>query len=108
MANTGILRTTEESWVAVLEQMEADLAQLRRCTLDSEELFELPTSWDPPEDAGPLPLSLAPRAQAVFTEMQELAVVLKGRLDETARQLRAIDSVPRSETPTAVYLDLIG
>lgn len=88
--------------------MEDDLARLRRCALDSEELFELPTSWSPPEDVGPLPSSLGPRAQAIFMEMQELAVVLKDRRDETARQLRAVDSVPRSMNNTSVYLDLVG
>lgn len=84
------------------------MARLRRCALDSEELFELPTSWSPPEDVGPLPSSLAPRAQAIFMEMQELAVVLKDRRDETARQLRAVDSIPRSMSSTSVYLDLVG
>ncbi|MFF5791560.1 hypothetical protein ACFY5D_05885 [Paeniglutamicibacter sp. NPDC012692] len=108
MANNATLSTAEEAWVEVLEQMEDELARLRRCALDSEELFELPTSWSPPENVGPLPEALAPRAQAVFTEMQELSVVLKDRRDETARQLRAIDSVPRSGSPTAVYIDLLG
>ena len=108
LAENSTSGSIEEPWLAVLEQMEDDLARLRRCALDSEELFELPTSWSPPDVAGPLPESLALRAQAVFTEIQELAAILKGRRDETARQLRAIDSVPRSLGPTAVYLDLVG
>lgn len=98
----------ELAWILVLDDMEVDLAGLRRFTLDSEELFELPTSWEPPVSAGPLPASLQVRAQAIFEQMQELSVVLKSRRDETARQMRAVESVPRVETGTSLYIDVVG
>lgn len=98
----------ELAWIPVLEALEADMAKLRRCALDSEELFDLPTGWEPPASIGPLPTSLKSRAEAVFGLMQELFVVLKDRRDETARQLRAVDLVPRVETTTSLYIDMVG
>lgn len=98
----------ELAWIPVLEDLEADLTGLRNCSLDSEELFSLPTTWEPPVNIGPLPSSLKGRAQAVFEQMQELSVLLKGRSNEIARQLRAVDSVPRVETNTSLYIDMVG
>ncbi|MGL3805138.1 hypothetical protein ACSYDW_03495 [Paeniglutamicibacter sp. R2-26] len=108
MAEDAASGASDAAWTTVLDQMEGDVARLRRCALDSEELFELPSSWSPPENVGPLPAALGLRARALFAEMQELSAVLKERRDETARQLRAIDSVPRSGTQGAVYIDLLG
>ena len=98
----------ELAWIAVLEALEADMAALCRYTADSEGLFELPTGWEPPANVGPLPASLKLRAQSVFQQMQELSVLLKGRSNEIARQLRAVDSVPRVETTTSLYIDMVG
>lgn len=98
----------ELAWIPVLEALEADLGGLQKCSLDSEELFGLTTAWEPPANVGPLPASLKDRAQAIFEHMQELSLVLKERRDETARQLRAVDSVPRVETGTSLYIDVVG
>ena len=108
MAEAAPSGASDTAWIAVLDQMEGDMARLRRSAQDSEELFELPTGWSPPEDVGPLPAALGPRARVLFAEMQELSALLKDRRDETARQLRAIDSVPRSGSQGAVYIDLLG
>lgn len=92
----------------MLEALEADMAGLRRFTADHEVLFELPTGWTAPANIGLMPATLKNRAQAVFGQMQELARMLTERRDETARQLRVVDSVPRYESPTSLYLDVEG
>lgn len=92
----------------MLERLEADMAGLRRYAADSEVLFDLPTGWDPPEAFGPLPASLTDRAQAVFAQIREMSEMLTSRRDETARQMRAVDSVPRVETGTSLYIDVVG
>lgn len=98
----------EQTWVAVLEDLEADMAGLRSYTADSGRLFDLPTGWEPPVGIGPLPASLKDRAQEVFEQMQEMSGMLTERRDETARQLRAVDSVPRVESGTSLYIDVVG
>ena len=100
--------SAEAAWSLVLEGLEADLAGLYRYAADSEVLFELPTGWEAPAAIGPLPESLNERAQAVFGQMQQMSAMLAERRDETARQMRAVDSVPRVETDTSLYLDVVG
>lgn len=92
----------------MLESLETDLAGLSSYAHDNEGLFDLPTGWEPPLSAGPLPASLRGRAQAVFEQMQEMSGMLTERRDETARQLRAVDSVPRVESGTSLYIDVVG
>lgn len=98
----------ELAWTAVLEELEADMAGLRSCTADNGRLLDLPTGWEPPVGIGPLPASLKMRAQSVFEQMQEISGMLTERRDETARQMRAVDSVPRVETGTSLYIDVVG
>lgn len=102
------LEATEHAWKGVLDVLEAEIAGLRRFASDSGVLFELPTEWEQPTNIGRLPATLQDRAQAVFGQMQDLAGMLTERRDETARQLRAVDSIPRYESPTSLYLDVEG
>lgn len=108
MDRLATTKAAELAWICVLEALEADMAAMRRYTADSEGLFELPTGWEPSANIGPLPASLKARAQAVFEQMQELTVLLRDRRNETARQLRALDSVPRVESGTSLYIDVVG
>lgn len=96
------------AWISVLEGLEADMAGLYSYAADSGALFELPTGWETPANIDPLPASLKDRAQAVFAQMQEMSGMLTARRDETARQLRAVDSVPRVESGTSLYIDVVG
>lgn len=108
MARLPAAQAVEQTWTAVLENLEADMAGLRNYTAEGGGLFELPAGWEPPVGIGPLPASLKDRAQAVFEQMQEISGMLTERRDETARQLRAVDSVPRVESGTSLYIDVVG
>lgn len=101
--------SVSSEWVRVLDELEEQLAKLRDCGTDEERLLEMPSApWQQPVNIGVLPVALAPRAAALMADMEALAPDLRQRRDETARQLRAVESVPREAQPTSVYLDSVG
>ena len=101
--------SVSSEWVRVLDELEEQLAKLRDCGTDDERLLEMPSApWRPPANIGQLPAALAPRAMALSAAMEALAPELRQRRDETARQLRAVESVPREDRLTSVYLDSVG
>ncbi|MDQ0094648.1 hypothetical protein [Paeniglutamicibacter psychrophenolicus] len=96
-------------WVRVLDELEEHLARLRDCGNDDERLLEMRSAlWRPPANIGQLPAALAPRATALNAAMEALVPEIRQRRDETARQLRAVESVPREDRLTSVYLDSVG
>lgn len=97
------------AWLVVLDDLSDQLGLLRACVHDDTRLMELPdTPWMAPVALGPLPDVLAPRAAALVDEMDVLRAGLLTRREETSRQLRAVESVPRDTSPTSVYLDSVG
>ena len=97
------------AWLIVLNDLADQLARLRDCVQDDTRLMELPdAAWQAPDALGPLPDALALRATALVEEMDLLRASLLRRRDETSKQLRAVESVPRDTSLTAVYLDSVG
>ena len=96
-------------WERVVAALEDHVAQLRESSSDDASLLGLHhTRWSPPADIGDLPSALAPRARVLLEEIDSLTPVLVERRDETARQLRAVSSIPRDSAVTSFYLDSIG
>lgn len=65
--------------------------------------------WTAPAGLGPLPVDLAPRAQALITALNAAVARTTAARDEIARQLAAVRSVPLAEDGgKSVYLDVAG
>jgi len=56
------------AWVAALDHLEADIAQVEQQLHVDQFLRDTPPSdpWDPPAGIGPLPLELRPRADRIL------------------------------------------
>lgn len=97
------------AWPQVLDGLYEGLDRLRRAVVDDlgpSEPDEVP--WSPPAGIGELPVDLAPRAATLFQEMEAMRVLIERRREETLKQLRAVEAVPRDTGTASVYLDLIG
>jgi hypothetical protein len=96
-------------WVGFLDELEGQLGEMRDCTVDPARLLEMSnTKWLPPVGLGEMPVNLAARVAAMIEEMDALRPKLQKRREETVRQLRAVESVPRDAGLTSVYLDSVG
>jgi hypothetical protein len=103
--------TWDAAWAAALDRMELDAAQVEtmlvRLHAEADHVPDLPVLWSPPERLGPLPASLAVRAQAVLERHQRMATALTSAMVENARQRRATaalnDVTARRAEP--VYVD---
>jgi hypothetical protein len=100
---------SSNEWVRFLEELETQLAELRDCTADDAGPLEMSsTQWLPAVGLGEMPGDLAARVAAMIDEMDALRPKLQKRREETVRQLRAVESVPRDAGLTSVYLDSVG
>jgi hypothetical protein len=100
---------SSNEWVRFLEGLEGQLDEMRDCTVDPARLLEMSnTKWLPPVGLGEMPVELAPRAAALLEEMDALRPKLQKSREETVRQLRAVESIPRETGLTSVYLDSVG
>jgi len=64
-----------DAWVDALDSREADVAQVEALLADERRLRDLPIvdPWTPPHELGPLPLDLAPRADAILGRQLQAA-----------------------------------
>ncbi len=85
---------TSERWSEALDALEAESAQLRAG--DGHHVV----CYRPPDDLGPLPRSLADRARAVATALDEAAAELRGRLDAIRTELNRIERRGHSSAPS--------
>lgn len=96
-------------WERFLAQLTAEICILREAAADEAALLAvLNHAWSVPEGLGTIPEHLAPRAVMLLDEMSALEVKLTQRREEIARQIRAVESVPRVSGVTSIYLDSIG
>lgn len=97
------------SWNQFLNALEGQLSLQRYSLAERNSVLALPVAaWQPPQDLGALPESLAPRLQRLLDEIAELSEQFAARRRETVGQLRAVGQVPREEASVPVYLDSIG
>ncbi|GAA5025411.1 hypothetical protein GCM10023258_18270 [Terrabacter aeriphilus] len=107
-------RLLAETWEAVLDQLEGDLAGAQR-VLDAEvtaddagALRPVPDAWLPPSGLGPLPPELAARAHDLAAAQVELARRLEQARRRAARHLTVLDAVPAAPSPAPVFVDARG
>jgi len=99
----------DAAWSAALDRLELDAAAVEALVLRLRaEAEHVPTAlprWSPPERLGPLPASLAVRAQAVLERHHRMAAELTRAMVENQRQRRAGAAMhPRPEA-VPVYVD---
>lgn len=101
--------TWDAAWASALERCELDAgeveAMLARLHGDPEHVPDAMTPWLPPPRLGPLPASLAVRAEAVLKRHQRLAEELTVAITENRRHRRAVASLSRREAAAPVYID---
>lgn len=108
---TGPTAGWDTAWSAALDRMELDAVEvetmLARLHAEADHVPDLPLPWTPPQRLGPLPASLAVRAQAVLERHQRMAEDLTRAMVENQRQRRA-GAALREVTANAaapVYVD---
>ena len=89
----GGAATWEAAWSAALDAVELDAAEVEamvvRLRSDAEHVPTAPRPFAAPVGLGPLPASLAVRAQAVLERHQRMATDLTRAMVENQRQRRA-------------------
>lgn len=82
------------TWSAALEALEADVAALDRAMEAGSSVAV--SSWQAPQDLGPVPAELVPRAERLVTRIAEVRErgtermgALRGELDELDRRREA-------------------
>ena len=112
-ALAGVRATTgwDAAWASALDRLELDATQVEtmlvRLHAEADHVPDLPALWSPPERLGPLPASLAVRAQAVLERHQRMAAELTRAMVENARQRRATAALNEVTARRAdpVYVD---
>ncbi len=103
-----------ESWEAVLDQLETDLALAEAVLADEASLAargavtETAAAWLPPSALGPLPQELAARAHDLAAAQVELAHRLERARRRAGRHLAALDAVPTPPQPVSFFVDAQG
>ena len=101
--------TWDAAWASVLERAERDAAEaealLARIHAEPDHVPDVPARWSPPPRLGPLPASLAVRAEAVLKRHQRLTEELTVAITENRRHRRALASLRPREAARPVYID---
>lgn len=111
LAGVGATTTWDAAWAAALDRLELDAVEVEemlvRLHTEADHAPDLPVLWSPPERLGPLPASLAVRAQAVLERHQKMATALTSAMVENARQRRATAALNEVTARRAepVYVD---
>jgi hypothetical protein len=76
------------AWVAALDELELDLDTAQALLEEVRRGRETPAvdPWSPPPGLGPLPLDLAPRADAILTRQLHMAAELAAGISHNRRQ----------------------
>jgi len=96
------------AWMAALDEMEADVAQVEALLADDHRARDLPVAdpWAPPEGLGPLPLDLRPRADAILNRQIAATQAVAAALVTGRRQAEMLSRVESGSTPRRpAYVD---
>lgn len=97
------------TWDQLLDELEAGCARLAAALHMDAQLVDLEiVAWRAPQSGAPVPARLRQRAAEVLGQLDELIDAYARRKNDIAAQLRAVDSVPRAQPDTAIYLDAVG
>lgn len=101
--------TWDAAWASALERSELDAdaveAMLAHLHADPDHVPAVPARWAPPPRLGPLPLSMAARAEAALKRHQHLTEELIVAITENRRQRRATATLSQREAAKPVYID---
>ncbi len=100
-----------ESWDAVLDRLEADLAAVERslaerAPTESDVASAQLRTWVPPRGLGPLPERLIVRARELADAQARVAERLDLLHTATAHQLTALRALPPTPQRTPVFVDV--
>ena len=98
----------DAAWSSELDRLELDATEVEtmlvRLHAEADYLPAL-RSWSPPDRLGPVPASLAVRAQAVLERHQRMAAELTRAMVENQRQRRASAAMHQRPAAVPVYVD---
>lgn len=97
-----------QAWETALDRIELDLIRAERA-VDSPTLLGEITTWHRPDDYGPIPASLRPRAEEIVARQRAVLRLLGERLGRTAQRQAVVDdvtSISAGAQPGAVYVDI--
>ncbi len=99
----------DAAWSAALDRLDLDAAEveamLARTRTEADHVPAVPAPFQPPARLGPLPASLATRAQAVLERHQRLAEELTTAMTENRRQRAATAVLSQRPAAVPVYID---
>ncbi|GIH97970.1 hypothetical protein ACFFMN_38055 [Planobispora siamensis] len=96
------------AWSAALDSLEMDVAAAEELLAGDHRSRELPptAAWSPPENLGPLPLDLRPRADAILARQlaaaQALAMAMVGNRRQVAMLARVESGDDGGQRPVYV------
>jgi hypothetical protein len=97
-----------EAWTAALEDLEADVTQVEALLADDHRIRDLPVAdpWSPPQNLGPLPLDLRPRADAILSRQIAATQAVAIALASGRRQAEMLSRVESGAVPRRpAYVD---
>jgi hypothetical protein len=97
-----------EAWEAALDRIELDVIRTERA-LASPDAVVRTDEWTVPDDYGPIPVALRPRAEELLARQQELLARLGERLGATAQHralVEDVDALSGRSSTQAVYVDV--
>jgi hypothetical protein len=96
-------------WVAALDALEADVENIEALIMDEHRVREHPLAdpWTPPVGLGPLPLDLAPRADAILGRQLSATKVLVTTIAVNRKQAHVMSriEVGHQGAPRPAFLD---
>jgi hypothetical protein len=97
-----------QAWAAALDELEADVAQVEALLVEDHRVRDLPVAdpWAPPQDLGPLPLDLRPRADAILSRQIAATQAIAVALTTGRRQAEMLSRVESGAVPRRpAYVD---
>lgn len=97
-----------EAWEVALDRVELDVIRVERAVESGLELTRV-DEWRVPDDYGPIPLVLRPRAEEILARQRELVERICQRLGVTMQHQAIVEGVARVSTrgpEMAVYIDV--
>ena len=102
------LACRHEAWEVALDRVELDVIRVEKAVESGHGVTRV-DEWRIPDDYGPIPLALRPRAEEILTRQRELVVRISERLGVTVQHQAIVDGVARVSTRSselAVYVDV--
>ncbi|GAA3398852.1 hypothetical protein [Cryptosporangium minutisporangium] len=97
------------AWVAALDDLEADIAQVEELLRTDQFVRDTPPAdpWTPPEGMGPLPLDLRPRADRILARQIAAAEGIARAMAVNRRQAAMTSRIELFDSGAAppAYLD---